>query len=159
MLHNGGLELFLKQREELRSNARSHPCDVAIGAVFAPNLFFSMQVGAQFESANRQERADDRSGDGMNSSKACEARASQQVREHSLCLIVCRVCHGDSRAGTGIRQRAEIVITSATRGILEIRSFLPGFLCDVQRCGVKFKVVPGGQPGDEFFVGVGSFAT
>jgi hypothetical protein len=69
------------------------------------------------------------------------------------------MCHCDSRAGTGIRQPAEIVIASATPGILEIRSFLLGFLCDVERCRVRLKVVPGGQPGDEFFIGVGGFAT
>jgi hypothetical protein len=94
----------------------------------------------------------------MNPAKTSEARASQKVREHSFCLIVRRMCHCDSGANAGIRQRAEIVIPSTPRGILEVSSFLSGLLRDVERRGVKLQVVLGGQPGGEFFVGVGGFA-
>src|SRR5882762_6213467 len=67
MFNDCRLKLFLEQGQELLPNPRAHPLRVAVGEIFTPGLFSSPQKTAELISAKAQQRADDRTGHGMNS--------------------------------------------------------------------------------------------
>src|SRR6266852_4115751 len=104
MFNDGRLKLFLEQGQKFSPDSRAHPLRVAVGGILTPALFSSAQKTAKLIPANVQQRTDDRTGDGMNSSKPGEARPAQNMGEHRLRLIVGRVRNRNSRTGSGFRQ-------------------------------------------------------
>jgi hypothetical protein len=48
MFDDGGLEIFFEEGDQFFTDAGARFCDVEIGGIFAPRLFFRAQVGAKF---------------------------------------------------------------------------------------------------------------
>src|SRR6266436_6963291 len=118
VFNDGRLKLFLQQRKKFLANSRPRSLRVAVGGIFAPGLFLRAQKTSKLASANAQRGTNHRPRDGMNSSKACEACPTQDVREHGLRLVVSRMSHRDSRARSGFCQRTEIVVARSSRRVL-----------------------------------------
>src|SRR5229473_8624742 len=98
MFNDGRLELSLEQRKELLSDPRAHSFHVAVGSVFPPELFPCAQVCPQFRPPNFQQGPNNGTGHRMNSAKPRETRATEEMCENGLRLIVGSVRNRDPRA-------------------------------------------------------------
>src|SRR6266436_457203 len=119
MFNYGRLELFLKQGKKFSADACARSGRVTVRGVLAPFLFLRAKIHSQLAPANLQQGPNDGTSNRMDSAESGEPRSAQDMRQHRLRLVVSRVRNRDARKRARFHQRVEIIVTRASRRVLQ----------------------------------------
>jgi hypothetical protein len=166
ILRHRRIEFVLQQRDQELADSIAGEGVVGVSRVFAPRLVDVVDVLLEFESAEREEWAENLTakfavvvfdGDArVNAGESFEAGSADEAHENGLGLVVEGVCGEDFVDGMSFDEKTvEKSIAEFAGGSFEADVLCGGVLRDFVTVTVKFQVVRAGEVGDELVVGVG----